>query len=425
MALKAGTAAIEITPPVGVELCGYGVYLQRRSTGVLDPLRARALVLDSGGVQMAIVSCDLIALMDRTVAEARQLIEGQTGIPGEHVLLGCSHTHAGPVTVELRGWGEPEPEYVAILPKYLAGVVSMAVRALQPARLGTAVGEVPGMGVNRVEGDQGPLDTGVSVLRVESAQGAPLATVYCLSAHGVSHLPTNTLVSADWIGVASGLIEQTVGGQGLFVQGSCGDVNPALVHTGKYVEAGTLAGERVAKLVGGIKCGDEVAIEVATRRVALPLNVTPVDELERAAGEARAKLASLPPGPETFSQWAMARFELDWALEALMMHQRGLREELRSELQAIRLGEALILAHGGELFCEFGIELKRRFAPRPTFVVGYANGFIGYVPDPEDFARGGYAAAMVPKICNNFPFAADVGERVVSGLSDLAAGVGA
>ena len=424
MALKAGTAAIDITPPVGVELCGYGVYLERRSTGVLDPLRARALVLECGGVQIAIVSCDLIALMDRTVAEARRLIEGETGIPGEHVLLGCSHTHAGPVTVELRGWGEPEPEYVAILPKYLAGVVSAAAKALQPARIGAAVSELPGMGVNRVEGDQGPLDTGVSVLRVESAAGAPLATVYCLSAHGVSHLPTNTLISADWIGVASGLIEQMVGGQALFLQGSCGDVNPALVHTGRYVEAGTLAGERVARLVGGIKCGDEVAIEVATRQVALPLNVTPVAELEQAAGEARERLASLSPEPETFSERAMARFELDWALAAIAMHRRGAPRELWSELQAIRLGDALILAHGGELFCEFGLELKRRFAPRPTFVVGYANGFVGYIPDPEDFARGGYAAAMVPKICNNFPFTADVGERVVSGLSDLAAGMG-
>ncbi len=425
MPLKAGVAVCDVTPPVGVDLAGYGLYLQRRSTGVLDPLRARALVLGNGAVQVAIVACDLIALTDATIAEARRLIEGQTGIPGSHVLVGCSHTHSGPATLELRGCGDPDPQYTTLLPGYLAGVVTMAARAMQPARLGAAMDQVPGLGVNRVEGDRGPLDAGLSLLRVEAADGRPLATVYNFSAHGVTHLSTNTLLSADWIGAASHAIEQAGGGQALFLQGSCGDVNPALVHTGQYVEAGTLVGERAAKLWGGIKCDGDPEIAVATRRIALPLNVTPVEELERAQAEARATLASLPPGPETFAESARARFELDWATEAIAMHRRGPRRELHTEVQALRLGEALLLAHGGELFCEYGIELKRRYAPRPTFAVGYANGFIGYVPDPDEFARGGYAAAMVPKICNNFPFTPDVGERLVSALGEVAREAGA
>jgi Neutral/alkaline non-lysosomal ceramidase, N-terminal len=419
MPLKAGVARIDITPPVGCELCGYGVYLERRSTGVLDPLYGRALVLESDGARAAVVSCDLIGLTNETVAETRRLIEAQTGIPGPNTLLGCSHTHAGPVTIPLRGWGEPEPAYTQRIPGLLADAVTAAARDVHPARVGFASGEIAGLAINRVEGDQGPVDTGLSVMRAEASDGAPLATVYSVSAHGVTHFPTNTLISADWIGVASGVIEAKAGGEALFLQGSCGDLNPALVHTGQYVEAGTLAGESVAQLVAGVEWSVSDEMRSATQRVALPLQVTPAEALERTADEMRAKLAALPPGPESLPERAMARFELDWAMEALGMHLHGLREDVPAEFQALRIGDGLFLSHGGELFAEYGLELRRRFAPRPTFVVGYANGFIGYVPDPEDFERGGYAALMVPKICNNFPFTTDVGTRLVEALDRL------
>lgn len=425
MALEAGAACCDITPPIGVELCGYGYYLQRRATGVLDPLMAKALVLESGSVQAVILACDLIGLTEATVAAARRLIERRTDIPGRHVLFACSHTHAGPTTIDVRGCGSLEAAYTNLLPEYLAGTVSRAAAGLQPARIGFAAGQAKGLAMNRVEGDDGPLDDGMPTMRVETMDGTPLATVYCVSAHGVTHLSSNTMISADWMGVASREIENATGGIALFLQGSCGDVNPALVHSGKHEEAGHLAAEQVERLITNLGWQDDAEIEVSARQVSFPLAVTPTEELEKAAAEARAKLAELPPGPETSAQRAAARFELEWAAEALTMHLRGMRDALHTELQVMRVGDALFLAHGGELFCEFGIALKERFAPEPTFVVGYANGFIGYVPDPADFDRQGYAAATVPKMLANFPFTPDVGPRLVEGFGELAAEVGA
>ena len=80
----------------------------------------------------------------------------------------------------------------------------------------------------------------------------------------------------------------------------------------------------------------------------------------------------------------------------------------------LRIGDLLMLAHGGELFCEYGLELKDRCGPGPVMVVGYANDLIGYVPDPDEFDRGGYAATTVPLMCSSFPYATcrrDVGRR--------------
>lgn len=45
--LCAGVARSEITPPIGVELTGYAAR-QQPSTGILEPLYARALYLEHG-----------------------------------------------------------------------------------------------------------------------------------------------------------------------------------------------------------------------------------------------------------------------------------------------------------------------------------------------------------------------------------------
>ena len=79
--LRIGTASVVITPPAGMPMAGS--YSLRVSEGVLDDLHTKALVLEKDGVRAALVACDLIAVSDEVVSEARQLIEQNTGIPGK------------------------------------------------------------------------------------------------------------------------------------------------------------------------------------------------------------------------------------------------------------------------------------------------------------------------------------------------------
>src|SRR5262249_34321519 len=95
--LRAGAAAVDITPPTGTPLAGY--YSARGARSVLDPLFSRALVLEQDGTRVALVVCDLISMPRRTVVDARKLIEQQTGIPAGHVMLSATHTHTGPALV--------------------------------------------------------------------------------------------------------------------------------------------------------------------------------------------------------------------------------------------------------------------------------------------------------------------------------------
>src|ERR1043166_3603137 len=60
--LFAGTARVDITPPIGTPLQGFGARRGEPSTGVHDPLYARVLVLKNARSQLVIVSCDLMGV---------------------------------------------------------------------------------------------------------------------------------------------------------------------------------------------------------------------------------------------------------------------------------------------------------------------------------------------------------------------------
>src|SRR6266536_3770775 len=103
--LLAGAAETIITPPAGIDLTGYG---NRPSTSVgkHDELYIRAVVLEAEGRRLALLSLDILGFEIPDADRLRRLVERETGIPADGVLLNCSHTHAGPATMTLRGLGE-------------------------------------------------------------------------------------------------------------------------------------------------------------------------------------------------------------------------------------------------------------------------------------------------------------------------------
>ena len=97
--LMAGAAEVDITPPVGTALAGD--LKPRKSEGVQDPLTIKAIVLSSGGVKLAYVLLDLIALERKEGDAAVSLAALRTGIPEQNIVWAASHTHTGPYTVRL------------------------------------------------------------------------------------------------------------------------------------------------------------------------------------------------------------------------------------------------------------------------------------------------------------------------------------
>ena len=143
---KAGAAASNITPPLGIVInCGMQ---NRTATHVHDELHARCLVLDNGSTQLAFVVIDSCVIERKVFDAAKRLVLETTGLPLEHMTMSATHAHScGPLARVHQA--EADPEYVRFVVQRIADGVRRARNNLAPARIGWGFGEVPGQVFNR------------------------------------------------------------------------------------------------------------------------------------------------------------------------------------------------------------------------------------------------------------------------------------
>lgn len=419
--LKAAVAKVDITPPVGVRLSGFsGRTLP--SLAVHDPLWARALLLDDGANRAALVSLDLIGVSEEAVADVRESVRSSAGIRPEALLVAATHTHSGP-----RAWDEDanqqEREYWEALPNRLADLIAAAAGSLAPARIGASSGWAA-VGVNRRErlpngyvtlgrNQFGPFDSEVGVVRVDRDNGQPLACVMNYACHAVCLMFDNLLISADYPGYAVHIFEDLLGEgvTGLFFNGACGNVNPreggvehGMASGGSFViahRAGNAIAEEAVRLWPNIALRDDVSLSFAQRMVELPVN--PERALRGAEGSLRESARESEQRQTHFDRYGLwdGSGAQAWAQSHLRAVQARGDSPVRAEIQAISIGPIAFLGWPGEVFCELGMGVKRESPFRPTYVIGYANGSIGYVPVPEAFAEGGYEVQSASHLAEN------------------------
>ncbi len=241
MTLLAGAAEVVITPPVGTLLDGYSAR-PGGSIGVHDDLHARALVLDDGTTQAAVVGCDLIGVDRRLVAASRERANAATGILAGNIMIAATHTHAGPAGLR-RNLDEALTDVTA---RKIAGAIIAAHGHMRPAVLKAGRGGVDSVSQNRRD-PRGPYDDALRVLLFDSidAREGAIAAVVNFACHATVLYYTNMQVSADYPGYAVRTVKKVIGeAPVLFLNGACGDVNPAWIEQ-RYDEA-----ERVGSIVG-------------------------------------------------------------------------------------------------------------------------------------------------------------------------------
>ncbi|HEV2122530.1 MAG TPA: hypothetical protein VGW38_07120 [Chloroflexota bacterium] len=410
--LRAGYAAVDITPSPGVDLTGF-IARQGPCEGTLDPLEARAIVFEDGqGNRAALVTCDLIGLGRHLVARVRRRIAGVTDMAPEAQLFNCSHTHAGPETGVLTTIGIPNSAYLASLEERLVLVVTQAAQELVPVRLAFASGDVPdGLVINRVFrriGQPEKYDRQLTVVRVdrlstggeETESQAPLATFVAFACHAVALGATEQHASADYVGTLRRALEARGTGPVLYINGCGGDVNPASMDQ-RGREASEALGSGLAEMALPLwRQATPIAEEVPARaRVAhaqewVQLRYQPIRSLEEAASLLAAgqeKLAASRPGSPTYRGTRVT--DVEYPLRVLRL-QYG-NETLpvpEAEVQALRLGPLAVVGLPGEIFSSLGRRIKDHspLSPQRTFVAGWTNDNIGYVPDREAYPLGGY-----------------------------------
>jgi hypothetical protein len=383
--LRAGAARTDITPPVGFPLWGYAARRDLPSEGILDPLRARALVLATDTERIALVSLDLGRPPTRQSAEAIRRRVRAAGI--EYLFLVASHTHHGPV-VELDTWPTAKEPYVRRLEEKIGDVILEAAHNLRPARLGVASRECTLNHNRHSKQAEKPVDREVLVLRVEDRDGRPIAHAVNFAAHPVLRPMMLRKISADYPGPLADLVEKETGAPCLFLQGAAGDLSPSFAGDDRSPERfADLLGREVLALVKEVRCPDGSGAKLQVRE----------DDFRFPC---RLDLGN-----------PAVRFVLGRAFfpDLIAFYEREYREGVRPHLTTALLdGRVGLVGVSGEFFCGHALALKRRARLEHVFFLGYCNDYQQYFPTIEAAAEGGYGTDLVVS-----PSPPGSGERVI------------
>ena len=427
--LTAGVARTCLTPFWGVELTGWGYYIERRWQRVHDDLHATALVVDDGRHQVVLLTLDLMVVDAGFTQRTRTRIQQETGLPAESILVTCSHSHNAPAAGGLLGVGECDPVYEDWASRQAATAAILAWNTREPARLSTGQGELVGHTWNRTR-PGGAVDGTVTTLKVETREGCPLAFVVNFGAHPTVSTDWRPYgVSRDLPGEVCDLIEQALPGvTAMYVQGACGDVNFLREYIGqeRYHEpARLLAAVALESQVESTSMHSE-QVAFACETVRLPTRRWLPVEIHTDRDEARRRLETLDTshwretigrsmtnhpddmvkrhgGDEVKAVMAMARFHMEWT-DKILVDLETRPEFLETEVQTLRIGDLFITANSSEFFTPFALDVRRRAAVPALMVACYSNGRIGYLPDAHDIQARSYAGYQSPKYCNQFPF---------------------
>ena len=425
---SAGFATTDITPPVGWRRAGN--YTEFISTGIHDPLLAKAMVLSQGKTTVAFVGNDLCSVPRELTDRARKRASEKTGIPVANIVITATHTHGAPeyygplrdflharALAENGGKDPREPiDFHALLVERWTEVIVKAHAVRQPVTLSVVVPQQEGMAFNRrflmkdgstgwnpgklntnIFRPLGPTDSDLPFVLVrDAATDKPLGSLTVFAMHTAiyggapfgacypGHLQTHLRRLLD----APGFIS-------IFGEGCAGDINHIDVSSSDPQDKASyppVVGEKLATTIHQtVPMARPVKDhQLAMRSVTIHSPVTPLTEDEFSAAKELMETLDHNGAPflTVVDAWRkMFRHEF-W-------QQHGGR--LPQEIQAIRLDrDTAIVTLPHEVFVELGMASKSASPFRTTIVVSLANDLDFYIPTRRAFEEGHYEPTTCP-----------------------------
>jgi len=411
--LTAGIAVADITPPFGYRMSGY--FNERLSTGTLNPLHAKAIVLRQGNESAALVFCDIIGLSLDVSSRARKLAAEKTGIPPANMLIAATHSHTGPLyfgalrkhfhDLALAEHGSDPCEkvdYAAELAGKIVSAIIEADTAAKPIRLEAGLAEQRGLSFNRrfhmkngtvrfnpgvlnpdIVRPAGPIDPQVGIVLFREADSAHTAAALV---NFTLHLDTvgGTNYAADYPFYLEQSLRETFGEDFvlLFGNGTCGDINHIDVTKTQRLKTdyiGRTLAETVRAKAPELKHIAEPALAVRTDIVHAPLQHYGPQEI----AWARENIKKVGTNQLSFLEQVKA-------YKILALQMRG-GQTIPLEVQVFRLSnDVAVVGLPGEVFVDIGLAIKQASPFPETLVIELCQDAPGYIPTKKAFREGSY-----------------------------------
>ncbi len=415
---QAGCSAVDISPRV-LPAIRNGGFLEQSSNRIDDPLHSRCVVLSDSHQTLAITIVDSCMIPTDVCDAIKKRVAESTEIRPEQILIAATHTHSAPSVMDFcLGTRKDEAYTRQLIDQVSQGIVEAASK-LQPARIGWTVVDVPdhthcrrwikhpaafgtdpfgqvtvrammhpGYQNPEFSGPAGPIDSQLSLIDIQTAEGQPLCVLANYSMH---YFGAGEGFSADYFGEFANLLESKLRPKtgpktsqaplAIMSQGTSGDL-----HWMDYSQP---------------QRADYSRKQYSEGLVSVALQALQTIEYTNSAGlktaEARLKLARRQPSADRLT-WAREinqtrgdRRPKDlpevYAEQAVWLHENPTTELV---LQAVRIGDLAIAAIPDEVFAITGLKLKAQSPLQPLMVMELANGAEGYIPPPEQHYLGGY-----------------------------------
>jgi neutral ceramidase len=398
---KVGTAKVNITPDFEVELSGFAARVQP-CLGVHDPIFLRALYLEEERERLLWIHADLLAFSNELVAEMKARFEQRFGLESHQIAFSATHTHCAPTVLPLLCAGEDEAGYI----KWLCPRIDeVAARAMQQTEwVSPFFGESRcSLAVDRRGKASAHLDPRAMVIGWKRNDGGWVSVLANYPIHHVAFNWEQREISADMAGVAAACLEEGLPGSPvvLLTNGAAANLNPPFLTAqpaqvrdwGEEIAGAlrsALAGSQ--RIEGGLQCAEEaVAIPLHTWEASSLAVDRFLDSIQNRSGA----LAAIAEGPDyDFLARQLARAGEKWQAKMSQSLLRGVApDSLTLNLQALRLGEVEFILFGGEIFSVMADELRIETGEK-IFVVGFANGYSGYICPEVVYQEGGYEPDM-------------------------------
>lgn len=392
--LRVGAAAVDFAADDSMTIGGS--ILPGKATGQEGKLRAVAVVLEKpGDGKLAIVACDILMITRDLLDPVVKQIEAATGIPGDRVLINCTHTHHAPSTVRVHGY-DRVPAFCEEVQRKIVEAVKKADAQLSPdgceflfhlgheATVGMNSRLMLGDGTIFWTGDRadavrptGPFDPEMPVLAFRDSHQQLKALIFNHSTHTIGVLGGGKR-SPSFYGLAAQQLEAELQGVTSFIEGASGSTH-------------NLGGETPVP----------VAIDRMKKAVSAALAQAQPQRVERIGANKRSftfKVRHFDEAKEDAAVVAYCERRIATRAGSTVEVFRNMRRELASHqgqerttwLQVMRIGDVAIVGVPAEFFTKLGLDIKNRSPFRHTYIAELANDWIGYVPDQDAFKLGGY-----------------------------------